>query len=158
MRFALILALALGCAGNRQARRLEGLFDLGDPGGGWERVPAGGADQAWYNAEISGAIYADSNCGQRYDDAPLGRLIDSLGLGIVGAVSREEERSVDGRAALLRVVEGTLDGVPVRVGALVLKKDLCVYDLVYIAPPASFDRGMDGFEAVIGAFHTRGGR
>lgn len=152
----LMLALLAGCAGH-SGRRLEGHYSLGDPGAGWRAVRPGSADKAWYNADLSASIYADSNCGARYDDAPLSRLIDSLALGVVGETVREEPRTLDGREALLRVFDGRLDGVAVRVGALALKKDRCVYDVVYIAPPTKFDAGEAAFEAVVSDFAARGG-
>ena len=152
----LALLLLAGCSGH-SGRRLEGRYSLGDPGAGWSPVRPGSADKAWYNAELSASIYADSNCGARFDDAPLGRLADSLTLGVAGSKVREEARTVDGREALLRVVDGALDGVAVRLGALVLKKDKCIYDVVYIAPPGTFDAGEAAFEAVASAFAARGG-
>ena len=152
----LALLLLAGCAGH-SGRSLEGRYSVGDPGPGWQQVRPGGADKAWYNADLSAAIYADSNCGARYDDAPLDRLIDSLSLGVVGQTLREERRTLDGREALLRVFDGQLDGVAVRVGALALKKDRCVYDVIYIAPPTQFDAGDSAFQAVISAFSARAG-
>jgi len=152
----LLLALLVGCAG-RSGRALEGRYSLGDPGEGWSAVRPGGADKAWYNAELSASIYADSNCGARYDDASLSRLIDSLSLGIVGQMVHEEVRTLDGREALLRVFDGSLDGVAVRVGALALKKDKCIYDVVYIAPPSTYGAGEAAFEEVVSAFSARGG-
>lgn len=159
-RSALALAallIATGCAGNRAARRLEGHYDLGAPGQGWRRVKPGGADEAWVNRQLHATLYADSNCAQRFDDDLLPRLLDRLTLGLGGGDPlREEPRTLDGRDALLRVVDGQMDGVAVRVGALVAKKDFCVYDLVYVAPPGSFDNGWSDFESVISGFRTRG--
>lgn len=154
---ALAVALCAVACGGRSARRLEGHYQLGAPGDGWERVRPGGADQAWVNEALGGAIYADSNCGERYDDSALDKLLSALTLGIAaGEPLREEARTLDGRDALLRVSDGTLDGVAVRVGALVAKKDFCVYDVIYVAPPSTFDQGWAGFEAVLERFHTQG--
>ena len=149
-----VLLLALACGG-RGSRRLEGRYDLGDPGAGWVTVQPGGADRAWRNEALAATLYADSSCGERFDDAALPRLHASLTAGVAGAVVREEPRTVDGREALLRIQDGRLDGVDVRVGVLVLKKDACLYDLVYIAPPSSFDKGLPAFEALISAFKTQ---
>ncbi len=155
---ALLLALLLaGCGARRGAARLEGRYTLGDPGEGWVQVRPGGADQAWHNAALGATIYADSNCGERFEDSPLKRLHEGLLGEISGEPLREELRTLDGREALLRVSEGAVDGVPLRLGALILKKDACLYDVVYIAPPASFDAGFPAFEAVFGAFVSLAG-
>lgn len=150
------LLLLAACGAHRGAARLEGQYSLGDPGAGWTRVRPGGADQAWHNSKLGATIYADSNCGERFDDSPLGRLHESLVGGVAGKPEREETRTLDGREALLRVVDGRVDGVPIRVGAVVLKKDACTYDMVYIASPERFDEGMDAFERVLSAFQAKG--
>ncbi|MCK6502885.1 hypothetical protein L6R53_05730 [Myxococcota bacterium] len=158
----LLAALALlalpACAGGRHARRLEGRFELGQPGDTWTRVKPGGADQAWYHGGLSASIYADSNCATRFDDRPLDKLAQAAVYGVAtSAPLRTEDRTIDGRDGHLRVVDGRIDGVTVRIGVAVLKKDECVYDLVYMAPPTTFDTGWDAFEQVIGGFRTRGG-
>lgn len=157
MKASVLLVLALsGCAAGRKAARSEGRYDTGDPGLGWSRVPAGGADRAWYNAELGSTIYADSNCQSRFDDRPLASLADSMAFGMVmGEPLREEARAIDGREGLVRVVDGRLDGVDFRLGLAVLKKDSCVYDLTLVAPPSTFDQGWEGFQAVVDGFLAR---
>lgn len=160
-RTALLLAcsllLAAGCGAGRQARRLEGRFRLGQPGEDWQRVLSGGADRAWYNSSLGATIYADSNCAARYEDGELKDLLTHLTSGIArGKALTEEHLDLDGREALVQTWKGTLDGVPVHMAAMVTKKDECLYDLVYIAPPASFERGWPAFQTVLGDFSTSG--
>ena len=69
---------------------------------------------------------------------------------------REDSMTLDGRDALLRVYNGQLDGVQIRVGAVVTKKDMCLYDGLYIAPPAKFEEGWGSFVEVVSGFRTRG--
>ncbi|NOY25032.1 MAG: hypothetical protein GXP62_04080 [Oligoflexia bacterium] len=150
--------LSSGCLGGHKATRQEGHYDVGSPGEAWIIVRPGGADHAWVHDGISASIYTDSNCATRFDDRPLDRLADSVVFGIATSKPlRDETRTIDGRDALIRVVDGNLDGVVVRIAATVLKKDDCVYDLLYIAPPATFDTGWDSYEAVLAGFATRGG-
>jgi hypothetical protein len=47
-----------------------------------------------------------------------------------------------------------LDGVPMRYDVWVLKKDGCVYDLLYFAPPATFERGLAAFGGLVQGFTT----
>lgn len=141
----------------RQARKAEGNYDIGAPGAGWEAVKPGGADFAWFHSELGASIYTDSNCLVRFDDSPLSRLTDGMVFGVAeGEPLRDEERSIDGRAGLLRAWDGRLDGVPVRIGVAVLKKDRCVYDLTLLAPPDGFAAGWDAFERVLAGFATHG--
>ena len=56
---------------------------------------------------------------------------------------------------VLRVYNGAVDGVDVRVGAVVTKKDLCLYDGLYIASPAVFDDGWGTFVQMLSDFKTK---
>ncbi len=148
---------AAGCAGRKSAR-LEGAYELGEPGPGWSRVAPGGADRAWWNASLSATIYGDSNCLERYEDSELTALLTHLTFGIAqGEPLRQEPLTLSEREGLLGVWDGALDGVAVRVGAATTKKDACTYDLLYIAPPVTFDKGWSDFESVLAGFRTRGG-
>lgn len=156
--------LALACkkdpakADARRAMRAEGRYDLGDPGAGWRPQRPGGADRAWFHAEHSAAIYTDSNCGSRYEDSPLPDLVTHLTYGIArGEPVTEQAMRLDGRDALARVYEGALDGVAVKVGALVTKKHRCTYDMLFIAPPATFDQGWPDFVTMAQGFRVSGG-
>lgn len=156
--FPLLLLALAGCTGNRQARRLEGRFDLGDPDGQWRSVKPGSADKAWFHDGIGASLYADSNCATRFDDRPLPKLAEAVVYGMAsGEPLREEPLTVDGRDAWMRVADAQIDGVTLRVGVVVLKKDECVYDLLYLAPPTTFDTGWPAFESVIAGFRTQGG-
>lgn len=154
------LGLAMGCSGRRAElsvqQRAEGNYTLGKLGGAWEEQRSGGADRAWFNAVLSGTIYADSNCGRRFRDSPLEDLATHLTAGIAfGTPLREERLHLDNREALLRVYRGQLDGVGIQLGAVVLNKDGCTYDLLYLAPPTSFESGFEDFVAVISGFQAQ---
>ena len=104
---------------------------------------------------LTATIYADSNCGKRYEDGPPSDLAKHLVAGIaVGAALHQETHTLDGREAVTRVVDGRLDGVRVKVGATVVKKHDCVYDFLYIAPPRHFDTGWGDFESLVQSFST----
>lgn len=158
----LVPVLLLGCkkdpakAEARKAARAEGRYALGDPGEGWKPQRPGGADKAWFHAAHAAAIYTDSNCGSRYEDSPLPDLVTHLTYGIArGEAVSEEALQLDERDALMRVYEGALDGVAVKVGALVTKKHRCTYDMLYIAPPATFDAGWPDFVTMAKGFSVQ---
>ena len=50
--------------------------------------------------------------------------------------------------------KATLDGAPVELDAWVLKKDGCVYDLVYAAPPSRFAAGAPAFARFVAGFRA----
>ncbi len=161
-RRGVFLLLLVGCAGRTtadggtRARGPEGRYDTGRPGAGWAAVAPGGADRAWHHRENGATIYTDSNCAERFEDGPLPDLVQHATFGIAtGTPVRDEPMALDGRDAHLRVVNGALDGVSVKVGAVVTRQHTCVYDLLYIAPPARFDAGWADFVAVVDGFRVR---
>lgn len=154
-----LLALLLGgCAGRGRvlARRSEGHYATGSPRSeGWQPVPAGGADQAWWNGALGGSIYTDSNCGSRFEDGKLSTLADRLFQGLTSTEEvMEETFQLDARDAMLVVRKGRLDGVWIQVGAVVVNKDRCTYDMVYVASPERWAAGDADFRAVYMGFRT----
>lgn len=154
---ALAVTLLPGCASSlREAKRMEGKYVTGAPGAGWVAVNPGGADRAWFNADLSASIYTDSNCGTHYRELRLRDLALESIAGLRGTKTvKEETPTVDGRAGLLRVTTGVLDGIEVTVANLVSNKDGCTFDLNYLAPASSFDGGWDAYQAVVAGFVAR---
>lgn len=157
----LILAVLIGCGsqhkplakGKPSAR--EGRYSTGSPGKGWAKVGPGGADRAWFNKDTGATIYFDSNCKARFEDKPLSDLITHLTFGMAnGEPLRDEPLTLGGRSALLRVYNGEIDGVAVQIGAVVIKKNSCIYDGLYITSPAAFDAEMASFRRVLKGFKS----
>ena len=152
-----LLALPACAKSGKTSEKSRPRFTVGEPGPDWDRVDPGSADRAWFHKGISGSIYGDANCGARYEDGELADLARHLGWGIArGRPERSESMVLDRREALLQVNEGQLDGVKVKVGLLVTKQDDCLYDLLYIAPPATFEQGWPDFVLVLQGFQGRG--
>jgi hypothetical protein len=121
----------------------------------WRRVNLDGADVAFRDEERSGSVLFDVRCNGRDDDAPLSSLTGHL---IMGTTERkyesEEVIPFDRREALHTVLRAKLDGVPMRYDIYVMKKNGCVFDLVYIAPPDRYEEGATDFERFALGVHT----
>ena len=44
------------------------MYQILSPEQSWKAVEAGGADYAWYNKDLGGIIYVDSNCKKQFED------------------------------------------------------------------------------------------
>jgi hypothetical protein len=153
-----LLFALLACmpASHRQAKKLEGRYDVPAPGAGWQIVDPGGADHAWHNEGLGATIFTDSNCGPRYDELAAADLATELVAGLRHEEKlRDETLTVAGREAVLRVHTGTIDGIPVELGLLVVNRDACTYDFTLIAPPERFDEGEPAWERVWRGFSPR---
>lgn len=127
-------------------------YSVGLPGEGWRRLQIERADIAWHNAALGAGLLVNSAC-EGVQDSPLVGLTNEL---LIGTTEREiiEQTTLpwSRREALESIVTGKLDGVPRKRALFVLKKDGCVYDIVYDAPPLSFDAGLPAYRRVRDGF------
>jgi hypothetical protein len=120
----------------------------------WRRVSLGGATLAFRDDAREGSVLINARCNLA-GDAPLLALTTQL---LIGTTHREliaeDTIPFDGREALHSHLRAKLDGVEMEYGIYVLKKDGCVYDFVYVAPPSTFDDGAALFDRFVAGFHT----
>ena len=136
----------VGCASSQKTEANS--YSISAPDGDWVRQKPGSANYAWTSKSLSATIYSDANCGARYEDGELGALIDHLVFGIaVDVPILEETLTISNRDALLRTYDGKIDGVQVKIGAMVAKKHDCLYDVLYIAPRDQFSNGWNQYRA-----------
>jgi hypothetical protein len=154
---ALLTVLLAGCPSGTFAggvfRNARTAYRLGPLPGQWHRINLPGGNVA-FRHESGGSILANSLC-RKSRDVSLDVLTNQTLFGF--EERRERSRAhvtLDGRAALRTRVSGTLDGVPVELELLVLRKDGCIYDLQLVAAPASFDARIADFDAMVAAFQV----
>jgi hypothetical protein len=140
----LVLALAGACA----APRLE----VPAPTGGWKAAPAREGGVAYHHAKAGGTIAANRTC-EDVEDVPLDVLTNHL---LIGVEERKEASrrplTVAGRGALRTRLDGKIDGVPVGLDLVVLKKDGCVYDLMLVGSPQRVEALAPEFERFVARF------
>jgi hypothetical protein len=129
-------------------------YRIGELPNHWERVFLEGNDLAFAETDTGRAISINSTC-EGHDDPPLPVLTRHL---LMGFTEREELSQalipLDGREALRSRHTAKLDGVPVELEFVVLKKDGCVFDFTYVAPPGQAEARRADFEALIAGFHA----
>lgn len=161
-RWGILLLLLVGGSGCAGGRIDGGVFysDKGYrvnlPAAGWEVVTAGPADLVLRQPEWGAGMFLHATCEGAAPRRSLPVLARHLTFGLKDKeVLEQSEVTVTGRPALRSLLQGRLDGTPVRMEAYVLKDDACVYDLVYVAPPAEFSRGTSDFRNVLSSFVGR---
>lgn len=108
------------------------------------------------NDPLQATIVTDALCGPKYDDAPLPRLAREMYQRLQPRqIQSESSFTLDGRQAVRMRGEGAMDGVPMRMEVVAMKKDFCLYDFIYFAPPSSFGAGLKDFETYLYGFRTR---
>ncbi|MCH8029941.1 MAG: hypothetical protein IH874_08435 [Candidatus Dadabacteria bacterium] len=128
-------------------------YEIGELPPGWTRIKVEGGDLAFYNQDIGATITVNSICGKpRYS---YEAIMDALFIGIKDKeeVSRDEPL-IDGERGLGVVVKGVIDGVPVVLRGVVVRKGGCVYDFTYGAMPQGFEVGRGEYEGFINGFRV----
>ena len=129
---------------------LDGVrFILGDLPPEWKKV-YGDRGLTWRRQDPKGTIITVNVSCKRVGDAPLEVLTNHLLFGLTER-SYEERQLVPylGREAERALVLAKLDGVPVKLSTMVLKRNRCVYDAFYAAAPEHFDAHRDEFEKML---------
>jgi hypothetical protein len=115
----------------------------------WHRLDVADSDLAFRDDAHEASILVNSRCSSTDRDAPLVALGGHLIMGTTDRqVKTEEVVPFDGREAFHTMLTARLDGVPMAYDIYVLKKDGCVYDLVYLTVPGPSSISADAGTAV----------
>ena len=150
---------ASACAGptfDGTTYRGEGFgFRVPRPPASWRPLDGSRAALAFHDARSDATIAVNARCGADADDLPLATLTNHLFLRFTDREVLEEQKiPFDAREAMRSVVVAKLDGVPQKFSIYVLKKDGCVFDLLYIARPDRFDAGLAAVDSFARGFAT----
>jgi hypothetical protein len=155
----LVAATPPGCGGARfegNTYRGDGVaFRIPPPPRHWEPIDHSHAALAFRDAPNRATIMINARCGLDGEDVPLVALTNHLFLQFTEREIRAREVvPFDGREAMHSELTAKLDGVPMSFDVWVLKKDGCVYDLLYVAPVGVGEGGLASFRAVVQGFAT----
>ncbi|AFE07744.1 hypothetical protein COCOR_07794 [Corallococcus coralloides DSM 2259] len=121
----------------------------------WERRGFDDNDLAFVERGDTGRIIATNATCRDHDDPSLQVLTKHL---LMGFTERQDlgQRTftLDDREALRSRYVAKLDGVPVSLELVVVKKDNCVFDFSYIAPVGAADARMADFESLFQGFRA----
>lgn len=160
--FAFVAACLAACGGARstweggvyRSGAVAFRISAGVPAG-WQQISVEHASLAYRDDAHDASVLVNARCGVRDGDSPLLALTNHLLMGTTERdVLSQETIPFDAREALHTRMTAKLDGVPRSFDIFVLKKDGCVYDFVYVAPPAQLAEGAPPFEDFVRGFHT----
>jgi hypothetical protein len=120
------------------------------------------SDVAYQSKSSASIISLDSACRLAPDPSRLGAerdlktLTDLLLLGITDVTLREERgMEVQKTPALETTIKGKLNGESMQIRTVVLKRQNCVYDLVYMSRPQYFERQLSDFSHFVASLKLR---
>lgn len=160
LSIGLPLSLSVGACGgpafNGTVYRNEDIaFQVAPPPPTWQRIEVTSTALAFRDEANDATIAVNGRCGKDAEDVPLRSLTQHLFMQFTDrTIEREEVVPFDEREAMHTVLVAKLDGVPKKFDIWVLKKDGCVYDLLFIARPSSFEEGVASFRQFARGFST----
>ena len=130
-------------------------YEIGELGDKWRRINIEGGDLAFLNDKLGATITVNSTCKKKMNYS-LEALSESLLIGIKDKQLVERNKlTINNEKALSSIYTGKLDGVPLKLNAVVFKKDDCIYDFTYASSPGNFDSGFSDFEEFISKFKVK---
>lgn len=130
-------------------------YQIGELSDQWKRVKIEGGDAAFLNESIGATITVDSTCNKK-GKYSLKALSESLLIGIEDkTLIQRDELTVSGENALSSIYTGKLDGIPLKISAVVFKKGNCIYDFTYTSSPDNFSSGFGDFGEFISKFEVK---
>jgi hypothetical protein len=128
-------------------------FQVPPPPPSWKMLEVDAAALAFRDEEGDATILVHGRCDLDGDDVPLRSLTQHLFMTFTEReIEVQEVVPFDGREAMHTSLTAKLDGVPKRFDVWVMKKDGCVYDLIYIAAPDRYPSGVGDFSRFVQGF------
>ena len=131
-----------------------GVLDLSKENKDWERLDsrenaeAEITDISYQSHRTASSVTLNSACREslKARSQPLNNYTKSLLLGITDIDQKEEQEiTVNGVPALQTTVQGKMNNEPIKLRAVVIKKDDCLFDLIYVARPQHFPEQENDF-------------
>lgn len=135
----------------------KGFYKVGELPETWRPIKLDIAAVTLRNDALGSAISTDAYCDRAYDDSPLSALTRHLFAGLQEIkIRKEQSLRLDDREALRSSVSASLDGLPLRLETVVVKKDWCLFDFYLVSPPESFAQALPDFETFFRGFEYSG--
>ena len=154
--------VSAGCATGRIVgeayRDPEQGFQVRLPAGAWRLQPLDGAALSFASPELRAGMALRVECrGPESGELPWVARHLFFGLQERRIQAEERVRLHDSTAVRTRL-HARLDGGPVEVEGVTFRRAGCLYDFVYVAPPAAFPQGRPDFEAFVNSWTPLAGR
>lgn len=124
-----------------------------------ENSPQSGVVDTAFQAKQTGSIISINSLCKHYDydkSKDLTELSRELLLDVTHpVVTAKKEITVDQRPALETTIQGKVGSKPMTVRTVVLQRENCVFDLMYVAPTEKFNLNEEEFSSFVSSFRFK---
>lgn len=156
--FSLLVLLGAGCVSvniKPSAPTRSSDYKLREPQAPFVKMTNEQADQAWQSSQSGNTIAVLSECSEQKDPSLLTLESETIQALTNYQVISSESFQFQDRGARRSLVEGTVDGIPVRMDVVVVKKNACSYTLTYMGRANGFEKDRSAFEQFLMGFEIR---
>lgn len=148
-----MVALAAGCATGRIVgdtyRDSRAGFQVHLPRAGWQLRSLDGAALSFASPDLRAGMALRVDCNSP-EAGPLPWVARHLFFGLQDArILGQQTVRLHGVAAAETRLRARLDRMPVEVEGVTFRRSGCLYDFIYVAPPATFPQGRADFESFV---------
>ena len=130
------------------------IYEIGKLSDKWKRIDVKGGDLAFWDEAIQAAITVNSTCNIKANYS-LKALSNSLLIGIRDKqMVEEKEITISSEKALESIYLAKMDNDSVKLCAVVMRNDTCIYDFTYTSSPDKFDSGFSEFKDFLSQFRV----
>lgn len=158
-----LVVLVSGCAmffPDRSAPKSES-YTYQEPNSPWNRIAAGSEAEQAARADVAfenhsnGAIISLNSICRKYQKYSLDQLTNDLLLKITNKRKISDDFiQIDGTKAKNSVYLAQIDGVDLKIRTVVLKKNNCMYDFMYVVVPDKDTESQKSFEQFLASFRV----
>ena len=114
------------------------------------------SDIAYQSKQTSSIISLNSACRIQAASDSLDMITHELTLGVTD-ISQHEQKNIEvsGLPALQTTLQGKLGGEPMAMQTVVLKKESCTYDMIYVSRPNHFAEQQADFSHFVTSLHLK---
>jgi hypothetical protein len=130
-------------------------FTIQRPPAPWQSFSVEGAALAFRAPELAAAIGLRVECGSP-EPGPLPAVARHLFFGLSQVeIKTREPMTLSGAGGMRTRLRARLDDRPVEVESVTMRRQGCLYDFMYAAPPDRFERGRTDFDAFVQSWTPR---
>jgi hypothetical protein len=142
-------ACAAGSGRDGTYRDPHDRFTVSLPPPRWQPISVDGAGLAFRATTLGAGIGLHADCNGP-ESGPLPSVARHLFFGLTDKrIEARESVSVSDARGVRTRLHARLDGRPVEVEGVTVRRGACLYDFVYVAPPERFEDGRADFDAFL---------
>src|SRR3972149_1810893 len=130
------------------------IYEIGKLSDKWKRINIKGGDLAFWDEAVQATITVNSTCDIKanYNLKALSKFVSYRYKD--KQMVEEKEITISGEKALESIYLAKMDNDSVKLCAVVMKNDTCIYDFTYTSSPDKFDIGFSEFKDFLSQFRV----